>query len=216
MKMLKGMLMVAAFCTLCGPAFAEETKIDAEAKLKYSFVAELEGNMPSSVYKGEITVEEMEKRLHAAGPNSLLYIKHNKEKVMAFDYLAKDKASCRQIIFAAPHDEMVEAYTTDKKSFSQFWNTLRPYTNQWNLVDGYQVVCDKSPAVQLENKNKLYRLWFKKVKPDNRARRVEGGYGGGYPWWPIGIGVVIGRHSHYDGPPAPPPKHPKPPKPPHK
>lgn len=208
MHQLKKLALGLAFCALCVPVYAEEANIGTETVPKYDFTYEMGQNMPVDVFLGEITTEEMYKQLREELDSAKVYLKMD-DKALVFQALSKDKASCKQILFAAPAEQFIEVYTNDKKSYNKFWSAIKPYTSEWRLVDGYQVACDKNQGLVLgENKN-LFRIWFKKVKPDNRTYRVQGGYVPDYYpyYWPVSIGVVWGHHHHYSGRVVAPPPH---------
>lgn len=193
-----------ALCALCSGVFAEETaKPENDTAVKpYNFTYEMGKHMPSDTFIGEINSSQMEEALYKDFADDRLYVKFDTDKVLVFSDLSEDRGSCRQILYAAPNEQMLEVYTKNKKAFSRMYKTVHSYIGEWNLVAGYQVVCDKSPAVKLDKKINLYRMWFKKVKPDNRATRVVGVYTDPYPYYfpPVIIGGFWGHHHGYGGP----------------
>lgn len=206
MKKVTQLLIGLAVCTMCSAVFAAE-QVSGSSNTAPNTVATQEKKndiskyMPSNIFLGEISVEEMDKRLKEEGPNDYVYLKCEPEKVLVFRALAKDRASCKQILYLSPRDEMIEVYTNDKKSFNQFWNTIRPYSSEWNLADGCQVACDKSPEINLGNNHSMYRIWYKKIEPENKAYRVERIYVQPRPvYWPVSIGISWGHHRHYGHP----------------
>lgn len=197
MKMLKGIALGMLLAVACTPAWAEEAKeqkASAPIVEKYDFVYEMGKNMPTDVFAGEITAKEMENRLNSDDIDDRLYLKYSDDKVLSFTDLGEDRASCRQILYASPKNTILQFYTNDKKSAKQMLKTLKDYGGEWKLVDGYRVVSDKRPDVKLANGKVIYRFWFKKVKPDNRAVRIVGDY---YPYPYYGYPVDFYWHPWY-------------------
>lgn len=203
MKLIKGIALGLVFSLACATGFAAEKVEKAKDAVRptryHSIVSSAGKNMPSDNFAGKTTATEMKEALKSDEANSLLYIKYSESKVLSFKDLAKDRGACRQIIYASPKDKILELYTNDKKVFNQMYKNLKAYTGEFNLVDGYKVVCDKSPAAKLDNGKTMYKFWFKKVKPDNRVVRVVGApYAYDYP---IHMGVYWGpryyRHHHH-------------------
>lgn len=203
MKLIKGVALGIVFSLACATGFAAE-KTEKNKDLvkppRYHSIAPINiKNMPNDNLTGRINAAKMKEALKADEANSLLYIKYSENKVLSFKDLAKDRGACRQIIYASPNNQILELYTNDKKVFHQMYKNLKAYTGEFNLVDGYKVVCDKSPAIKLDNGKTMYKFWFKKVKPDNRVVRV---IGSPYPYdYPVHMGVYWGpryyRHHHH-------------------
>lgn len=194
-KLALGLMLVCS----CTSALAAESTSATETPKPYNFVYEMGKQMPTINLVGEVTKEEMEARLHSDTSDDLLYMLGASEKIMTFRYLADDRASCKQIVFASPVETVIQFYTNDKKTWKQMYKTLHAYAGEWNLVDGYKVVADKHLVAKLDNKKAIYRIWFKKVKPDNRAVRVVG-YPTPYPYYydyPVRVGLYWNHWRHY-------------------
>jgi len=197
----KGMalgLMLACSCTTV--LAAEQTATASQAAKPYNFVYEIGKHMPTINLAGEITRAEMETRLRNDTKDDLLYMVGAGDKVISFKYLAEDRASCKQIVYASPVETMLEFYTNDKKVWNQMYKALHAYAGEWNLVDGYKVVADKHLVAKLDNKKEIYRIWFKKVKPDNRAVRIVGNPYPYYYDYPLNFRLYWDPWGHHYGP----------------
>lgn len=190
------------FCS-CAPVFAAEAEKAPEPPKQYNFVYEMGKQLPTINLAGEYTREEMDARLRDDAPNDLLYMVGADDKIIGFKYLAEDRASCKQIVFASPAETLIQFYTNDKKVWNQMYRTLHSYVGEWNLVDGYKVVAEKHIVAKLDNKKEIYRIWFKKIKPDNRAVRVVGAPAP-YPYYydyPVNFSLYWNPwRPHYYGP----------------
>ena len=198
-KILAVGLLLTAMAMPCWAEESEPAQAGA-AQPAYNMVYEMGKNLPTDVLVGEVKAEDMEKKLYGLDMDGLLYMKDEEGKIIAFSDLDNDRASCRQILYAAPNDTMLQFYSNNKKAFNQMYKAIRSHMGIWHSIDGYVVVGDKHPVLKLENDKKVYTMWLKKVKSENKAVRVVAPYYPDYDY-PIHLGLYgwgwYHHHHHY-------------------
>lgn len=150
--------------------------------------------LPSDKFVGTISLEEMDKNLQEGKLDDVLYLKHDAETVLVFKYLAKDKASCTQMLYALPKKHIYEVYSNNQVTSNTFYKVINEYKGDKKNIDGYKTAGAKSPKQLLANGGEVHKFWFELVKAEHRQIRF-GRRGLGLP---IGIGMNIpighGRH----------------------
>lgn len=137
-----------------------------------------------------ITKAEMEQRLLQGTAGDVLYLKINDDRVEVYTDISKDRSLRKQIILNAPAEEMLRLYSNNKETAIQMSRMLTDYEADNKNINGYRVITDMDQPKKLENGQKIYRLWFMKIKREKESRRS----------FPIGIGIGIGIGGHHDGP----------------
>ena len=149
--------------------------------------------MPTDNYVENISAEEMHKRLEAGRTEDILYIKFDEENVLVYEYLAKDSAACEQLLYASPKEMMLNCYSNNAATINQLYKSVKKHKSERNLIDGMKIAGAKSAPTTIEH-GKIYKLWYQKVKADNRIVHVKR-RGFNLPI-PIGIGFPIGGGRH--------------------
>lgn len=176
-------LILAAFlaCILCTTAaFAEKSDKTTTSK------SSIDINQPVET----ITAAEMEQRLLQGTAGDILYVKINKSRVEVYPDISNDRSLRKQIILNTPNEEMLRLYSNNKETAIQMSRMLTDYEADNKNINGYRIITDMDKPKKLENGQKIYRLWFMKIKREKESRRS----------FPIGIGIGIGIGGHHDGP----------------
>lgn len=154
--------------------------------------AELISRMPTDKQVEKIDAKEMQARLEKGCAEDFAYFKFSDEEVLVYELLAGDKATCQELFFATPKENMVNVYTNNKNTMKSLWKAFKSKNGEWDAENGYKLAGAKSPVQKLENGGEIYKLWYQKVKAD--SRRVKVGRSG-LPV-PISIDIPIGRGRH--------------------
>ena len=196
-----------ALCVMAMSAYAEENPVattspsvassneekTAPVLSQEELLKEAIAKMPTDNYVENISAEEMHKRLEAGRTEDILYIKFDEENVLVYEYLSKDSAACEQLLYASPKEMMLNCYSNNEATIKQLYKSVRKHKSERNLIDGMKVAGAKSTPTTIEH-GKVYKLWYQKVKADNRIVRVKR-RGFNLPI-PIGIGFPIGGGRH--------------------
>ena len=161
------------------PVFAKENKDSKN----------IEAPQPIAI----ITIEAMEQQLKTTEiSQDLLYIKLKDEHVEVYEGLSKNRSLRKQLIFKLPNTEMLRLYTTNKATYQQMSRMLLDYEEDNYNFNGYKIITDVDQPRKLDNGNKVYRFWFKKIQREKASRKGVN--------FPIGIGIGIGIGGHHHGP----------------
>ncbi len=158
--------------------------------------AEVAEQLPKENYLETISYADMQACLQKGIPENKLYLKVGEEIVLVYQNLAKDRAACAQIVCGTPKDYIINCYTNNKDVSSTMYKALKDRNNGL-LSGGYRIVGAKSPTTQVENKGKIYKFWYEKLKYNGYKVRSRGFS------LPIGIGIGIpvggGHHRPHIG-----------------
>lgn len=135
----------------------------------------------------KITLTEMNQRLQNI-QGDILYLKTGEDEVLVYQDTSNNRSLRKQIILAAPENEMLRFYTNNKKTFEQMSKMLRDYETNNTSFDGYKIITDTDLPQKLEQEVQVYRFWFMKLSQEKHETR-----------FPIGIGIGIGG-GHHHGP----------------
>lgn len=169
-------------CTLC--LFLAVTAFAAEHKNSDKNNLELEQPVET------ISFAEMERRLFNSSDEDILYIKINDDRVEVYTDISSDRSLRKQIILNTPNEEMLRLYSSNKETALQMSKMLTDYEADNKNINGYRIITDMDKPKKLENGQKIYRLWFMKIKYEKESRRS----------FPINIGIGIGIGGNDDGP----------------
>ena len=136
-----------------------------------------------------ITASVMQQRLLQGTIGDVLYVKINDDRVEVYTDISDDRSLRKQIILAAPNEEMLRIYSNNRETALQMSRMLTDYEAENKNINGYRIITDMDKPKELDNGNKIYRLWFMKIEREKPSRNGR---------FPINIGIGIG--GRHDGP----------------
>lgn len=137
-----------------------------------------------------ITAAEMEQRLSKDSHSDILYVKINNDRVEVYTNISCDRSIRKQIILTTPNEEMLRLYSNNRETALQMSRMLTDYEKDNININGYRIITDMDRPKNIQNGQRIYRLWFMKIQREKESRRNS----------PIGIGIGIGIGRHHDGP----------------
>ena len=190
-------LLLLSFTTV---SWAEEKPAGVEAQPAVETQEQQEtkavNEYPQENYVEEISYQTMEDRLNRGECRDCVYLKQSEDSVLVFSNVAEDLSICKQIILAAPEEQMLQVYSNDKKALKKMYSASKSISREMKSSGSYNLVADKGDAVKVTKEIAIYKCWFKKFKVQGGTQTVKIQRRGLNLPIPIGIGIGLGHHHH--------------------